>query len=62
LALGGRAAQALGNVALSVVLCLLAVAAGHYGAAAIHRQQTSFGVIEQRNVLVADFNRRFMRR
>ena len=35
---GGRVAQALGNIALSVALCLLAVAAGHYGAAAIHRQ------------------------
>jgi protein CrcB len=38
LARGGRVAQALGNIALSVVLCLLAVAAGHYGAAAIHRR------------------------
>jgi protein CrcB len=33
----GRVVQALGNVALSVVLCLLAVAAGHYGAASLHR-------------------------
>jgi fluoride exporter len=32
----GRVAQALGNVGLSVVLCLLAVALGHYGAAALH--------------------------
>lgn len=38
LARGGRVAQALGNIALAVALCLLAVAAGHYGAAAIHRQ------------------------
>jgi protein CrcB len=38
LARGGRVAQALGNIALSVVLCLLAVAAGHYGAGAIHRR------------------------
>ena len=30
----GRAGQALANIALSVVLCLLAVAAGHYGAMA----------------------------
>lgn len=29
----GRMAQALGNIALSVMLCLSAVAAGHYGAA-----------------------------
>jgi fluoride exporter len=32
LARGGRVAQARGNIAFSVVLCLLAVAAGHYGA------------------------------
>ena len=38
LARDGRAAQALGNIGLSVVLCLLSVAAGHYGAAGIHRQ------------------------
>ena len=30
----GRLAQALANIGLSVVLCLLAVAAGHYWAAA----------------------------
>ena len=34
----GRMAQALGNIVLSVMLCLAAVAAGHCGAAAIHRQ------------------------
>ncbi len=38
LARDGRVAQALGNIALSVMLCLAAVAAGHYGAAAINRQ------------------------
>ena len=31
----GRIGQALANIGLSVVLCLLAVAAGHYWAAAI---------------------------
>ena len=49
LARGGRAAQALGNIALSVVLCLLAVAAGHYGAAAIHHRYTGAGVMEANN-------------
>ncbi len=34
----GRAAPALANVALSVALCLAAVAAGHYGAAALVRR------------------------
>ena len=38
LARDGRMAQALGNIVLSVVLCIAAVAAGHYGAAAINRQ------------------------
>jgi CrcB protein len=37
LARDGRMAQALGNIGLSVTLCLSAVAAGHYGAAAINR-------------------------
>jgi len=37
LARDGRVDQALGNIALSVVLCLLGVAAGHYGAAAWQR-------------------------
>jgi CrcB protein len=37
LARDGRIDQAAGNVAMSVVLCLLAVAAGHYGAAAMQR-------------------------
>jgi CrcB protein len=34
----GRLAQALGNIVLSVVLCLSAVTVGHCGASAIHRQ------------------------
>lgn len=34
----GRLTDALGNIGLSVVLCLLAVTAGHYGAAIINRQ------------------------
>ena len=34
----GRPGQALANVALSVLLCLAAVAAGHYGAAALGRR------------------------
>lgn len=33
-----RIGQALANIALSVVLSLLAVAAGHYGAAALYRR------------------------
>jgi protein CrcB len=42
----GRMAQALGNVALSVVLCLLAVTAGHYGAAGLHRVHREAAVTE----------------
>jgi CrcB protein len=34
---GGSLPAALANILLSVALCLLAVAAGHYGAAALHR-------------------------
>ena len=34
----GRMTQALGNIILSLVLCLAAVTAGHCGAAAIHRR------------------------
>ena len=37
LARDGRIAQALGNIGLSIALCLSAVAAGFYGAAAINR-------------------------
>ena len=33
----GRAAQAFGNIALSIVLCLTAVAAGYYGGQSIGR-------------------------
>ncbi len=40
LARDGRAAQALGNVGLSVVLCLLSVTAGHYTAAALAQGQS----------------------
>jgi protein CrcB len=39
LARDGRFAQAMGNVALSLALCLTAVAAGHYGAASVHQRQ-----------------------
>jgi protein CrcB len=38
LARDGRLGQALGNVGLSVILCLLVVAVGHYAAATINRQ------------------------
>jgi protein CrcB len=41
LARDGRMIQALGNIGLSVVLCLMAVAAGHYGAEAFHRGHSS---------------------
>ncbi|HYZ21261.1 MAG TPA: CrcB family protein, partial [Rhodopila sp.] len=43
LARDGRMAQALGNIGLSVVLCLLSVTAGHYSATAIHRPQAAAG-------------------
>jgi fluoride exporter len=38
LARDGRLAQALANIALSVMLCVSAVTIGHYGAAVINRQ------------------------
>ena len=38
LARDGRMTQAFGNIGLSVMLCLSAVAAGHYGAVTINRQ------------------------
>ena len=38
LARDGRIAQAPGNIGLSIMLCLSAVAAGFYGAAAINHQ------------------------
>ena len=44
LARDGRVAQALGNIGLSVVFCLLAVTAGYYAAAAIPRVQASAGL------------------
>ena len=36
LALDGRAPQAFANIGISVIVCLAAVAAGHYGGAAIN--------------------------
>ncbi len=39
LARDGRFAQAMGNVALSVAMCLTAVAAGHYGAASLNTRR-----------------------
>ena len=38
LARDGRMVQALGNIGVSVTLCLLAVAAGHYSAASVHHR------------------------
>ena len=38
LARDGRMGQAFGNIGLSVILCLSAVALGHYGGVAINRQ------------------------
>ena len=46
LAIGGSLMQALGNVGLSVALCLSAVAAGHYGAAAIRHDTVQAAVTE----------------
>ena len=60
LARDGRAAQALGNIGVSVVLCLLAVAAGHYGAAAVHRSHAAAALTGANNmgeVVVAVLNR-----
>ena len=37
----GRTAQALGNVGLSVLFCLAAVAAGHYAASALNLAQAA---------------------
>ena len=37
----GRVAQALGNIGLSVLLCLVAVAAGHYAATALNLAQAA---------------------
>ena len=60
LARDGRMAQALGNIGSSVIFCLLAVAAGHYSAAAIHRPRTVsnvMGVAGMGEVVVAVLNR-----
>jgi protein CrcB len=56
----GRTAQALGNIGLSVVLCLLAVAAGHYGAVSLHREHRDAAVKGAKGmgeVVVAVLNR-----
>ncbi len=47
LARDGRIVQALGNIGLSVALCLLAVAAGHYGAVALLRWHAGAAVGSQ---------------
>lgn len=60
LATGGSMMQALGNIGLSVVLCLSAVAAGHYGAAAIRHDATHAAVMEPNDmdeVVLAVLNR-----
>lgn len=60
LARDGRMAQAAGNIGLSVVLCLLAVAAGHYSAAGIHRGHTdaaAAGASTMGEVVVVVLNR-----
>ena len=59
LARDGRIAQACGNIGLSVVLCLMAVTAGHASAAAIHRQPTAAatGANDMGDVVVAVLNR-----
>lgn len=46
----GRIPQALANIGLSVVLCIVAVAAGHYGAEAIHRAHAAIAVRGADNV------------
>lgn len=60
LARDGRVAQALGNIGLSVVLCLAAVAIGHYAAAAIPQTQSAAkvpGSVDQGRVVVAVMDR-----
>jgi protein CrcB len=59
LARDGRAGQAAANIALSVVMCLMAVAAGHYGANAIHAPPAGAetGAMEMDDVAVAVLNR-----
>ncbi|WP_170114625.1 fluoride efflux transporter CrcB [Rhodopila globiformis] len=46
LARDGRMAQALGNIGLSVALCLASVAIGHYGAAALNPGQVVEGAAQ----------------
>jgi len=46
LARDGRSGQALGNVGLSVVCCLVAVAAGHYGAVALNARRARVDAAE----------------
>lgn len=60
LARDGRMGQALGNVGLSVVCCLLAVAAGHYNAALLqqpHTRAATTGAGRMGEVVVAALNR-----
>lgn len=60
LARDGRMAQALGNVALSVVCCLASVTAGYYAATAIHRHHpatAATGGNSMGEVVVAVLNR-----
>lgn len=51
LARDGRTAQALGNVGLSVTLCLCAVAAGHYSANAFHRTQPGLAMTRENGMI-----------
>jgi protein CrcB len=60
LARDGRLAQAAGNITLSVVLCLVAVAGGHASAAALNRPRASTAMIgspTMGEVIVAILNR-----
>jgi protein CrcB len=60
LARDGRFAQAMGNVLLSVALCLTAVAAGHYGAASLQDRRPGAdqaAAPTQGQVVVAVLNR-----
>lgn len=60
LARDGRMGQAIGNIGLSVVVCLLAVTAGHYSAANIRQPRTTAaatGAGTMGEVVVAVLNR-----
>ena len=60
LARAGRVTQALANIGLSVALCLVAVAVGHYSAAAIHRGHAAArvtGTDKTNDVVVAALHR-----